>query len=596
MEINPTNRIILSTEKFKGSPIIDQTIDIPLKQSSKNIVEYDRSVDLNLVNVFDEERQRSTNFRPVTKFTILFENALTGTTTYPPFRDNLYYTNEIENAVDYYYQGNTLPPLVTNQNVGWDGFPQYSEFDFIRTDKNVVGYTEPPNNHVSFKSVSATTYNWSHYVSYPFENLYNKNLYTIEPGTNINWSWVASDGLPYFIISGVENNNNEISFKSPVRHGLSVGEFVYLSNGYNGEQLFRINSLGNNGSGSDEYIFNILNIGYTGNTFITNTQGTFKRVINDKNSGDTISEYYIRRHKIMTKPECAVLVNAGFENNIYGDKTKCEIRSLTPNQISRKSIKEGSRAYTLSFNCDIDIDGLIDNQGRPLTQLFFTTIWRGYFGWTSKLRQGWEFNTFLQNVQPQPWWDDNNVNSNTNITRSSYTKPLANASFSYNNFLNEGDFIDGDYCEWNNYEQLERVVSTYQHKIKYNQNHFSLKNDLPITNQIGYFYQPHNPIEIASFSEYIEEGSSDNIVGIPPYAQYSTLSSLFRWRDKYPYGFIDSDGVGVDYPFLNNTHYPYVNTIFRITPENYNIPSEYAQGLIPTDINVIAEPIDDECE
>jgi hypothetical protein len=230
MEINPTNRIILSTEKFKGSSIIDQTIDIPLKQSSKNIVEYDRSVDLNLVNVFDEERQRSTNFRPVTKFTILFENALTGTTTYPPFRDNLYYTNEIENAVDYYYQGNTLPPLVTNQNVGWDGFPQYSEFDFIRTDKNVVGYTEPPNNHVSFKSVSATTYNWSHYVSYPFENLYNKNLYAIEPGTNINWSWVASDGLPYFIISGVENNNNEISFKSPVIHGLSVGEFVYLSN------------------------------------------------------------------------------------------------------------------------------------------------------------------------------------------------------------------------------------------------------------------------------------------------------------------------------------------------------------------------------
>ena len=154
------------------------------------------------------------------------------------------------------------------------------------------------------------------------------------------------------------------------------------------------------------YIFNIRNVGYTGTTFITNTQGTFKRVINAANSADTVSEYYIRKHKIMTTPNCVVLSNAGFEKNIYGDKTKCEIRSLTPNQRGRTSIKEGSRSYTLTFNCDINIEGLKDNQGRPITELFFTSIWRGYFGWTKNLKQGWYFNTYLENKKPQTWWDN----------------------------------------------------------------------------------------------------------------------------------------------------------------------------------------------
>jgi hypothetical protein len=150
----------------------------------------------------------------------------------------------------------------------------------------------------------------------------------------------------------------------------------------------------------------------------------------------------------------------------------------------------------------------------------------------------------------------------------------------------------------NNFNQLERVISTYQHKIKFNQNWFAIvDNGLNSTNQIGYFYQPHNPIQIGAFSDYIEEGSSTNVVGIPPYAYYSTTNALFRWRDLYPYGFIDNEGIGVDFPFMNDAHYPYINTVFRITPEDYNIPSDYSQiGKVPQDINSIEDPLVDECE
>ena len=605
MIVDPTTRIILSTQRYQQAPRSDQFLNIPLAQTTKNLVEFDRVSDLNLAEVFDQERQESTTFRPVTKFTILFENAFTGSTTYPPFRDNLYYTNALNNAKIAYPSGisttannSNVPPNPFNANVPWDGFPQYSEFDFIRTDNKVPGYTIPPQNHILFKDVSATTYNWSHYVSYPFENVYNRTLFAVDPDTSFTWSWVASNGLPFIILNGTNTQLREISFKCPMAHGLSVGEFVQLSISYGNQNNFQVTSLGDSGSGSEEYIFNILNVGYTGTTFQQFTQGTFKRIINLANSGDTVSSYYIRRHKILTTSESSVLANAGFEYNIYGDKTKCEVKPLTPNQKARTSVKEGARSYTLSFNSDIDIRGLQDNQRRPLSSLYFTTIWRGYLGWTSNMKQGWYFNTYLQNGKPQTWWDQSNTNSNTNIPQSFYTTTLGGATkFYYNQLLTTGDTMDGDYCEWNNYEQLERVVSTYQHKIKYNQNWFKLDNDLPVSNQPGYFYQPHNPIQISAFSDYVEEGSGVNVVGIPDYAYYSTLSALFRWRDKYPYGYIDTDGIGVDYPFLNGKHYPYENTIFRITPEAYNIPSDYATiGLVPPNITTIADPIVDECE
>lgn len=597
MEINPTTRIIESTQRYKGAPRQDQQMSIPLSQTQKELVEFDRSVDLNLATVFDDERQQSFTFRPVAKFMMVFETAYTGSTTYPPFRDNLYYTNAVQNAISYYPTGNVPPPGSMNSQIPWDGFPQYPEFDFIRTDNDVVGYTIGPNKHIDFKSVSATTYNWSHYLSYAFENDPNKELYAIEPGTNISWNWTASEGIPYVITVGTNQQTRFISFKCPVMHGLTVGEYVLLSTNYNGNSVFQVASLGDTGSGSENYIFNIRNIGYTGTTFVSLSQGTFQRILNPANSADTISKYYIRKHKILTDPQCAVLVNAGFEQNVYSNKQKCEIKALTPNQKQRTSVKEGSRSYTLSFNCDVDTRPLLDNQKRPVSELFFTTLWRGYFGWTEKLKQGWHFNTYLDQNQPQIWWDQNNVNSNTILTQGQYNTTLGLYPFFYNNLLNKDDVIDGDFCEWNDFEQLERVISTYQHKITYNQNHFKLDNTLPGTNQPGYFYQPHRSVQIRAYSDYIEEGSSQNVVGIPDYAYYSTTNALFRWRDLYPYGFIDTDGIGVDYPYLNDAHYPFLNSIFRVTPEGYNIPSDYGQiGAVPINTTAIADPIADECE
>jgi hypothetical protein len=93
-------------------------------------------------------------------------------------------------------------------------------------------------------------------------------------------------------------------------------------------------------------------------------------------------------------------------------------------------------------------------------------------------------------------------------------------------------------------------------------------------------------LNIRDYSNYIEEGDIQNVVGIPDYSYFSTSKNLFIWRDLYPYGYIDNDGIGVNYPFLNATHYPYENIIFRIIPEGTNYKEQ----------TIIAEPTIDNCE
>ena len=91
-----------------------------------------------------------------------------------------------------------------------------------------------------------------------------------------------------------------------------------------------------------------------------------------------------------------------------------------------------------------------------------------------------------------------------------------------------------------------------------------------MNNRYGYYYSPHRKIMIKSFSDYIETGDVKKTVGIPDYSYFSTTYNSFIWRDIYDYGFKDAEGDGIDYPFLNGTHYPYGNFIFRITPEGSN--------------------------
>lgn len=561
--------IIPSSLQYKAAPDVDLEINLNLQSTSQELIEYDRSATISLAQVYDDERQECSVFRPTFKVTYLYNNTITGTTNYLPFQYNLYYIQPVESKAT---------------NV-WKGFPQYYEFDFYRPDIK--------DQHLNYKSKSAFTYNWMYYITYPSENSYNKKLRFSSDDLG-NFEWEAKEGIPFSILNTKYNGTSIISFKCIASHGLSVGEYVQLSFSYASSNIFQVYNLGDGTFGSDEYIFNIINIGYTGNTFDNKTTGVFKRVINPDNFSETLSSYYVRRHKIMKGVEDVLITKNGFEKNVFGEERKFEYNVLTPNNVSRISQKTSSNSYNFTVATDIDVRDMIDNQKRPLTEIYLTIINKGYTGYFnysaigSGIKQGWEFNL---NKQSSSWWDANNFLSDTNIPTEKYTRTNGSTkTFYYNKNLNVGDLIDGDFCEWNDYEQKERVISKYYQKIKYNPTVFQTTN-LTDTNSPGYYYEPHNKITIRTFSDYIETGSPNKVENIPSYAFFSRSDREFRWRDLYSYGFVDELKIGVDDPFLNTAHYPYTNVIFRLIPEGINYSDKLQQGN-----SFSVEPIIDDCE
>ena len=567
-------RIIPSGLSFESAPLIDQQVQLSLEQQAQSMVEFDRTTNVSLAEVYDQERQSCTVFRPTFKMTYVYDNVLTGTTEYPKFRNEMYYVN---------------PQISIFSNV-WYGYPQYYEFDFYRDDIN--------DTHINYKAVSAYSYNWDYYITYPSQNVSDKRITASLYGSFFDWN--VSDGIPFKIRRTSENGAGLISFECICPHGLNVGESVEIFvNGqpylYRTEAFFNVFSLGNEKFDSEAHVFNIYNIGYTGNTFFNGMVGTFKRVVNSSIPNETRSKYYVRQQKVILDTNGIILTKSGFEKNPFKDDVKLELSSITPNKITRISQKTSSNSYTFTGKFDVNIAGLLDNQLRPVTELYLTIINKGYSGYFNKpffgsgLKQGWGFNITNTN---NSWWDDNNTLSKTNITTSSYQNTEGTRrTFYYNNPLKVGDVIDGDLCEWNDYLQVERVYSNYYQKIKYNQDIFKTTEN-QTTNSPGYYYKPHNPITLRTFSDYVETGSVDEVEGIPNYAYYSNADQEFRWRDLYQYGFIDSEGRGVDYPFMNNAQYPFKDFVFKLIPDNegYNIND----GLFG--LNVPFDPLIDKCE
>ena len=561
--------IIPSGLKYKGSPSVDEKVTIPLNQTSQQITEYDRTTTVSLAQIYDDERQSCTVFRPTFKVNYIYDNTYVGTTTYLPFQYNLYYVDPENSTV----------------NGIWRGYPQYYEFDFFRPDVK--------DQHFTYKSKSAYTYNWMYYLTYPYENDYTKKLsYYSDTSNDIDWE--AQEGIP-FVIENIEiNGDGLISFKCIAPHGLTVNEYVELSLTYRDSNIFQVYSIGNGLVESDPYVFNVFNIGYTGNTFNDNVTGLFKRVINPDNLVETRSKYYVRKHKVLTNLEDLIVTKNGFEKNVFNEVKQFEYSSITPNQLSRISQKTSSNSYNITSAYDLDLAGYRDNQKRPLSELYLTIINKGYSGYFNGpsfgygLKEGWEFNL---TKELNDYWDLNNFESTCeNVSVSSYTQTSgATKTFYYNQNLSKGDVLYGDFCEWNDYEQLERVISPYYQKINYNQQVFQTTNFYS-TNTPGFYYKPHNKMTLRVFSDYVETGDLQFIDQLPGYSFFSQSDQQFRWRDLYTYGYLDNLDRGVDYPFLNTSHYPFADITFRLIPEGVN----YNEELNGIDFPI--KPLIDGCE
>lgn len=563
-------RIVIPSKKFQGAPNSDITVQAGLNVTKREFVEGDRTVLLSLTERFDKERQMSNTVRVAGKITNIFNNSLSGKSiTYTPFRDSLFYLDAV----------NSVTSGV------WKGYPQYDEFSFFRTSS--------VENHIPFIPKSAGTYNWSIYLSYPSENDETQSMRYYNEEFSTSTIFAASDGVPFVIRNQVVSGKKLIFFYCGTKHNLSVGEWVETSFNYNGNNTFQVYSLGDQYYGNEEKVFTIFDLGYQNGPFTDNATGTFKRIININNSEETKSKYYIRKHTILTEVSDVNVTKMGFERNPFSMEKKLEYSALTPNNIQRVSIKDGNQTCGYTFEKDIDISSYIDNNSLPITKLFVTVVNKGYMGWFNKpygenisaIDIGWDFN-FLSN-KIDGWWDrSSSLNKDNAIVTNSYQYPANSGQlFYYNEELSVGDVIKGDFCEWNDFMLEELVLSKMYHKYSYNSQWFQTKNgsnNLPS----GFLYQPHYEIKVRDFSGYVEDAVPGEADNIPDYAFFSSNENKWRWRDLYPYGFIDTSGNGVDHPFMNNSHYPFKPINFLQFQPLRNVNK----------VNVIVQPLIDNCE
>ncbi len=552
-------RIVLGSKRFATSTDQPVWLQVPLVGEKRTMVEGDRNVLVNQVEQFNQEREKCSKFRFSGKIVNLFQNTLSGSTQYLPYKNNLYYTNSINNAIS----------QTQNPNTPWEGYPQFYEFTFYR-EQGIDG-------HIPFAPKSAATYNWMSYITYPFSSDTTQRMsWTSEEFGVTNSNFLVSDGIPFVMETGQLDGVQVIYFNCGTKHNLKVGEFFEINLptqplGIDGKKVFQVYSVGDGRYNSEKYVFTTYNQKFDPSQTQTGTYGNFKRIITTTNSAETKSRYYIRLHKTLTEIKDLDVFKTGFDRNAFNAKSKLEYSALTPNNVQRVSFKDDNQNYSFSFSKDVSIDGLLDNNGKPLTKLFYTIVQRGYMGYfnppaltidglPTAIDIGWDFN-FLQN-SVDTWWNHSSTVNKDNIPLDSYN--VNSLNFYFNKILPLGSVLKGDFCEYNDFEQNEYVLSNLNHKYSFNPS--LLWDSSPATFPSGYCYKPHNEITIRVFSDDIETGRKGEVDNIPSYAWFSETEQTFFWRDIYTYGFIDGDGRGVNYPFVNGAHYPFANILFNQYP------------------------------
>ena len=99
-----------------------------------------------------------------------------------------------------------------------------------------------------------------------------------------------------------------------------------------------------------------------------------------------------------------------------------------------------------------------------------------------------------------------------------------------------------------------------------------------MNNPFGIHYQPHHRIKLRQLSPYIENSDTKDIFNIPENKIYDSQDKLWRYRDLYDHGYVDVDGNGTDFPFINGQHYVKADINFYLRNERYY--TNKADGLI----------------
>lgn len=370
--------------------------------------------------------------------------------------------------------------------------------------------------------------NWDVFLTYPCSNDYCHQLVGVENST--------LNALAILTAKTEKGLTGEdiIVFRTYTKHNLKRGDNIKLydikpvDDGVKTDMVgtFIVNNVGNGSTGNKDYYFYIDALNFDSNfvSGIDKKELRFKKTYNGMDS-----MYYVRMHKKLG--DYAVeRYKLAFASTIYNDDTT-----------------------QLTFTDTIDIDGLTDNLGRPVTEIFATIIKtnKGNKDWYDgkndeniefshcfgKITAGYELshekadkavidatNNEYAILKKREWMHDARVINNSNHFKSQM--PQINPEKKEEGGIT---MFYGDVVEYSAEDCMEHVLAdsvyrfnTYQrehptanefiyHEIKfddYDSDEYAvekIENGNNIRNE-GYFYKAHYPFKVRGFGGLNQAG------------------------------------------------------------------------------------------
>jgi hypothetical protein len=194
--------------------------------------------------------------------------------------------------------------------------------------------------------------------------------------------------------------------------------------------------------------------------------------------------------------------------------------------------------YNFFLNADVNLDGLFDNRGEPVSDLYIGII-----------KNGAPIANAFSDVESHFTNYIESVGSGFGLEQ------VTDNQKSLNKKVNVGDTFLHSICEHTTENLTETEVSYISHRFLY-------KN-------ICFQYKPFVKVPIKLRSPYIED--ADNVENIPQYAIYSRQREKYIWRDIFDVGFSDENGNRIELPFMNDAFYVYSNVNFFLVPETSSV-------------------------
>jgi len=541
----------LRSTESQTSVDTDTFIKLNLEGSTRLLPTNDINTAVSSAEVFNNERQRTTKYRILGTIKPIISNVLfnlTGENSWETF-SQLRFTQDPIDVINYGNNTGATPTLTFGESYkkhlkerdGWFG---YYEPDYLSAGQCDYTYMEPKKPRFSFRDI--TSRKWDMTITYPFSA--DTTHAMIDGGLKIIGVFGTNIG-----------GRTRIGFSTPVRHNLTQRSLVYIEDVAGLDVLsgntgyHRVIRIGDDNGNNKEYIFSIA-VDFTGQTVTPNSK--MQRVLGGVNRGFK-SRYYFRLFKKITT------VNDGINNGII------ENDDYEVYQAAFSQTVFNDEVCQVVFNEDIDVGKVVDNLGRPLSEIYLTIIkTRDYnqinLPFFTPIQAGVEcgFVTGIldyDNVPDIRRMRDGSPAAIGTQYRSSPT-PLTSGVT-----IND-DYYYGDVVEFNDFEQIEHVLGVVAHRFntvnRISQGITGTTYTIKGPRHEGYMYYPHHKMQIRQFSNYVESGDADTI-GIPDYA-IDLGDGRWLWRDMLDIGVNNGQEVTLNYPFLNGAHYIYQNYCFPV--------------------------------